>query len=74
LIGFLNYLSGARRRATWQRQWDRTYRRLGVDEFRTLHSDQHGRVVEAVAAADPEAASSAMVEHLNTIMSAMSRD
>ncbi|WP_460077605.1 FadR/GntR family transcriptional regulator [Roseibium sp. ROS1] len=71
LVGFLNYLSGARRRATWQRQWDRTYRQVGRNEFRTLHSDQHDRIVDAIAAAEPGLASAAMTTHLDTIFAAM---
>lgn len=71
LIGFLVYLSGARRRVAWQREWDRTYRRIAKDEFQTLHSDQHARVVDAIAAADPAAASRAMTQHLEVIAAAM---
>lgn len=71
LIGFLTYLSGARRRAAWQREWDRTYRRIGADEFRTLHSDQHDRIVDAIAAGDAAAAEKAMAIHLKTIERAM---
>ncbi|MHA6323806.1 FadR/GntR family transcriptional regulator [Roseivivax sp. CAU 1753] len=72
LIGFLDYLSGARRRVAWQRQWDRTYRRIGVTEFRSFHSDQHDRVVAAIAGADAEAAATAMARHLETIAAAIS--
>lgn len=71
LVGLMNYLSGARRRAAWQREWDRTYRRLGVDEFRVDHSDQHKAVVEAIAAGDQARAADAMREHLSTIASAL---
>ncbi len=67
LIGFLIYLSGARRRAAWQREWDRTYRRIAPDEFQTIHSDQHDAVVDAIAAAHPEDAARAMRNHLATI-------
>jgi DNA-binding FadR family transcriptional regulator len=72
LIGFLTYLSGARRRSAWQREWDRTYRRIGIEEFRTTHCDQHERVVDSVAAADPSSASAAMLVHLETVEVAMS--
>ena len=72
LIGLMSYLSGARRRAAWQRQWDRAYRRLGVDEFRVDHSHQHAAVVAAIARGDAAAASSAMSEHLGTIEEALS--
>ena len=41
LLGVLAYLADARRRAPWQHEWDRTYRRIGVAEFRGRHSDQH---------------------------------
>ena len=71
LKGFLIYVSGARRRVTWQREWDRTYRSIAPDEFQTIHSDQHDRVVDAIAAADPSAAASAMADHLKTIEAAM---
>lgn len=71
LTGFLVYMSGARRRVAWQREWDRTYRRIAKDEFQTLHSDQHGRIVDAIAAADPEGAARAMTQHLEVIAAAM---
>ena len=71
LIAFLVYLSGARRRVAWQREWDRTYRRIAPDEFQTLHSDQHDAIVDAIAAAHPEDAASAMRDHLTTIEAAM---
>ncbi len=73
LIGLLSFLSGARRRATWQRQWDRVYRRLGVDEFRLDHSDQHMAVVQAIELADESAAAEAMRAHLLVIEEAMTR-
>lgn len=72
VIGVLNYLSGARRRTTWQREWDQTYRRIGVDEFRVIHSAQHDAVVDGIAASDPSAAANAMRAHLETIEAAMS--
>ncbi len=72
LIGFLSYLSGARRRAAWQREWDRTYRRIGADEFRTIHSAQHDCIVDAIAAGDASGAEIAMATHLETIDKAMS--
>lgn len=31
LVGILGYLSGVRRRVAWQREWERTYRRIGVE-------------------------------------------
>lgn len=71
LSGFLNYLSGVRRRVRWQREWDRTYRRVGTQAFRTLHSDQHARIVAAIAQGDPEAARDRMAEHLETIRADM---
>lgn len=73
LIGFLTFLSGARRRAAWQREWERTYRQLGEDEFRIEHSGQHGEIVEAIAAKDPAAARAAMESHLQTICRAILR-
>ncbi|MDW3204773.1 MAG: FCD domain-containing protein [Alphaproteobacteria bacterium] len=71
LTGFLNYLSGIRRRSGWQREWDRTYRRIGAGEFLTVHSDQHERVVDAIAARKPEDAFAAMQGHLETIQQSM---
>lgn len=71
LIGFLIYLSGARRRVTWQREWDRTYRSIPPDEFQTIHSEQHDAVVDAIAAANQEDAARAMRDHLRIIEAAM---
>ena len=71
LVGLLSYLSGARRRSAWQREWDRTYHRIGAGEFRTLHSDQHERIVDAIAASDPDRAERAMKAHLEMIAAAM---
>ena len=45
LIALLRYFSGARYRPVWQREWDRTYRRLGVTEFTRTHSEQHRIIV-----------------------------
>lgn len=72
LIGVLRFLSGARRRAPWQRDWDRTCRRIGAGEFRGLHSDQHAAIVDAVAAGASKEARAAMRHHLDTIEAAMS--
>lgn len=72
LGALLSYLSDARRRAAWQREWDQTYRRIGVAEFTGLHSDQHAEVVAAIARRDPEAAEAAMRLHLETIDAAIS--
>lgn len=74
LLGLLDYLCRARRRAAWQQEWDRTYRRIGVSEFTGLHSDQHQAVVDAIAGADTGAASDAMARHLETITASMQRD
>ena len=73
LIAFLSFLSGARRRVAWQREWERAYRRLGVEEFRHGHSDQHMAVVDAIAGADPPEAEEAMRRHLATIRAEMER-
>ena len=67
LIALLRHFSSARCRAVWQREWDRTYRRIGVDEFTKVHSDQHARVVDAIAAGDAPAAHHAMAEHLEAV-------
>lgn len=72
LSALLAYLSDARRRAPWQREWDQTYRRIGVAEFTGLHSDQHANVVAAITQRDPEAAEAAMRRHLETIDAAIS--
>lgn len=74
LSGFLNYLSGVRRRVAWQREWERTYRRIGTQTFQTLHSDQHEQIVDAIERQDPEAASSFMTKHLETIRADMSTE
>lgn len=71
LIGVLAYLADARRRAAWQREWDRTYQRMGVDEFRSVHSDQHEKIVDAIEARDEEGARTAMRSHLSTVRRAM---
>ncbi|MCW9042973.1 MAG: FCD domain-containing protein [Pseudopelagicola sp.] len=73
LIGFLTYLSGTRRRVAWQREWDRTLRRIAPDEFQTLHSDQHEIIVDAIAQANPALASNAMLRHLETMQAAMAK-
>lgn len=72
LVGFLNYLSGVRRRAAWQQEWERTYRRVGTRAFQTRHSDQHERIVDAIERHDPKGASACMTEHLETIRTDMS--
>lgn len=71
LLGVLDHLSGARRRAVWQREWDRTYRHIGVAEFTGRHSDQHAAVVAAIGRGDPAGAEAAMRAHLETIERAM---
>ena len=74
LLSFLDHLSGVRRRATWQREWDQTYRRVGVDEFTSHHSAQHQAVLDAIAVRDGLAAEQAMRLHLETIVRAMRAD
>lgn len=71
LIALLRYLSSARCRAVWQREWDRTYRRVGVAEFKTVHSGHHLGIVEAIAAGDGPAAQDAMAQHLAAVSKAM---
>ena len=73
LAALLRFLSEARRRAPWQREWERTYRRLGVEAFRGPHSRQHEAVVEAIAQADPERAEQTMRDHLTAIRAEMAR-
>jgi DNA-binding FadR family transcriptional regulator len=67
LIALLRHFSGARCRAVWQREWDRTYRRVGVEEFTRVHGDHHAAVVEAIAAADAAGAHRAMAHHLQAV-------
>ncbi|OYD80158.1 FadR/GntR family transcriptional regulator [Azospirillum brasilense] len=71
LISFLEFVSGARSRAPWQREWGQTYRHIGQDEFQGEHSDQHKAIVDAVARQDAEQARDAMSDHLATIQTAM---
>jgi len=71
LLGLLDYLAAVRRHAAWQREWEITYRRLGVTEFTSRHSKQHQAIVDAIAERDPDAASAAMRIHLDTISKAM---
>ncbi|MGR3510408.1 MAG: FadR/GntR family transcriptional regulator [Sulfitobacter sp.] len=71
LIALLRYFSGARYRPVWQREWDRTYRRLGVNEFTETHSEQHSIIVGAIADRDANAAQVAMATHLEIVSKAM---
>lgn len=71
LSSILGFLSDARRRSTWQSQWDRTYRHIGMEEFTGQHSDQHQRIVDAIEARSPEAAETEMRAHLSTIRQAL---
>ncbi|MGR3454597.1 FadR/GntR family transcriptional regulator [Pseudooceanicola sp.] len=67
LIALLRHFSSARCRAVWQREWDRTYRRVGVEEFTRVHGDHHEQVVDAIAAGDGPAAHRAMAHHLEVV-------
>ncbi len=71
LLGVLAYLADARRRAPWQHEWDRTYRRIGVAEFRGRHSNQHAAIVAAIEAGDGAAAERETRAHLETVRAAM---
>lgn len=71
LFSILTFLSDARRRSTWQTQWDRTYRHIGIEEFKGQHSDQHHRIVVAIEKKDPAAAEVEMRTHLETIIKAL---
>lgn len=71
LIALLRHFSNTRCRAVWQREWDRTYRRVGVNEFRQLHSDQHHAIVEAIVRGDGPAAYGEMAQHLQSVRQAM---
>ncbi|TQV83308.1 FadR/GntR family transcriptional regulator [Denitrobaculum tricleocarpae] len=71
LYSILTFLSEARRRSTWQSQWDRTYRHIGINEFKGSHSDQHQRIVSAINDRDPKAAEVEMRAHLQTVIEAL---
>ncbi|WP_299739705.1 FCD domain-containing protein [uncultured Roseobacter sp.] len=73
LSSVLTFLSDARRRSKWQTQWDRTYRHLGINEFKDRHSDQHQQIVDAIAEHDPEEAEAKMRTHLEAIIKALQR-
>jgi len=71
LLGLLDYLAGVRRHTAWQREWEATYRRLGVAEFTDHHSAQHQAVVTCIGAGDATGAAHAMRRHLDTVADAM---
>ncbi len=71
LLGLLDYLAGVRRHAAWQREWELTYRRLGVTEFTERHSAQHEAIAAAISRREPDRAAAAMRLHLETISEAM---
>lgn len=71
LLGLLDYLTGVRRHAAWQREWEQTYRRLGVGTFTTFHCEQHAKVVACIAQGQGDEAAMAMRQHLETIFEAM---
>lgn len=71
LYSILTFLSEARRRSTWQTQWDRTYRHIGIEEFKGQHSDQHQRIVDAIENHDPKTAETEMRVHLEAIIEAL---
>ncbi|MXN66307.1 FCD domain-containing protein [Stappia sp. GBMRC 2046] len=71
LYSILTFLSEARRRSTWQTQWDRTYRHIGIREFKGQHSDQHQRIVVAIKNRDTKAAEGEMRAHLEAIIEAL---
>lgn len=67
LIALLRHFSSARCRAVWQREWDRTYRRVGVEEFTKVHGDHHEQVVNAISDGDAQAAHRTMSTHLEIV-------
>ncbi|WP_203595638.1 FadR/GntR family transcriptional regulator, partial [Salipiger sp. PrR003] len=71
LLGLLDYLAGVRRHAAWQREWELTYRKLGVSEFTQRHTAQHEAIAAAISLRDPDRAAAAMQAHLDTISTAM---
>lgn len=71
LSSILTFLSEARRRSTWQSQWDRTYRHIGIEEFKGRHSDQHQRIVDAIERNAPKEAEAEMRAHLEAISEAL---
>ena len=71
LSSILTFLSEARLRATCQSQWDRTYRHIGIEEFKGPHSAQHQRIVDAIERHDSEAAEAEMHLHLEAKIEAL---
>ncbi|WP_370046151.1 FadR/GntR family transcriptional regulator [Salipiger sp.] len=71
LLGLLDFLAGVRRHAAWQREWELTYRRLGVTEFTERHSAQHEAIAAGISRREPDRAAAAMRLHLETISEAM---
>ncbi|MEM7523236.1 MAG: FCD domain-containing protein [Pseudomonadota bacterium] len=71
LFSILSFLSDARRRSAWQTQWDRTYRHIGLESFTQEHSDQHQRIVDAIALANSDDAEAAMRSPLSAIIAAL---
>ena len=71
LLGLLDYLTGVRRHATWQREWEITYRTLGIAAFTEHHSRQHEEVVDCIRRGETAEAFEAMRRHLETVFAAM---
>lgn len=71
LISLLRHFSHARCRLVWQREWDRTYRRVGVQEFTHTHTDHHQDIADAIAAGDKAGAYRKMACHLEHVSEAM---
>tara|TARA_B110000003_G_C16607850_1_gene518240 strand:- start:512 stop:1348 length:837 start_codon:yes stop_codon:yes gene_type:complete len=73
LIALFTFLSGPRRRATWQRQWNKTYRSFKETEYQSEQYEQHKVIVDAIAASDPTRARDAMNRHMEIVYAEMLR-
>lgn len=71
LLGLLDHLAHVRRHGAWQREWDSTYRRLGVAEFTVSHTAQHREVLTCIRQRKRDEAAYAMRQHLEGIAAAM---
>lgn len=71
LLGLLDHLAHVRRHGAWQREWESTYRRLGLAEFTIRHSAQHDEVLACIRQGKPDDAAQAMRQHLKAIAVAM---
>jgi DNA-binding FadR family transcriptional regulator len=73
LTAFFKFLAEARKRAKWKRQWQYAYQSKEKRGYQAEQHIQHTKIVEAITAADPEAAYEAMKQHLETVSTEMIR-